>query len=90
MRALVADRSSEEALSVREVATIVGKPTQTVNAWIRKRKPTPLWSPDSWTANERGVRALPIGQLNEAALTGLQRERLLLAQLRHRRPRQAA
>jgi hypothetical protein len=84
-RALSRDHGTAGTLSVRDVSRILGKTPQTINTWIRTRKLTPYWQIDAWTTSSNGHRQLPTRMLLREALTPLQREKLLLAELRHDR-----
>ena len=94
--ALAADiLAGDDQLSVRELSRIVGTTEKTINSWVRNGFPArrqPLWEDGAWTADARGIRALPVVCLKRESLTPIQRERLLLTQLRHARTstRQAA
>ena len=73
------------ALTVRDVAAVLGTTTQTVNAWIRNGFPRgrcPIWYEGAWTTGATGVRSIDLRAVDQAALTPIQRQRLLVMQLR--------
>jgi integrase len=88
--ALAADAlDPDDDLSVKELSVILDTTPKTINGWIRNGFPerrARLWDQGAWTHDGRGmIRTLPIRKLNQAALTPIQRERLLIARLRSTR-----
>ena len=72
-------------LTVREVASILGTTTQTVNSWIRNGFPRgrcPIWDVGAWKTGAMGARSIDLRAIDQAALSPIQRQRLLIAQLR--------
>jgi hypothetical protein len=73
------------ALTVRDVAAILGTTTQTVNSWIRNGFPTarpPIWHDGAWTTGATSARSINLRAVDQTALSPIQRQRLLVIQLR--------
>jgi integrase len=77
----------DSQITVRQLAAVLDLSVKTINSWIRSGIPPQrprLWAEGAWTANERGIRVLPLRLLSSELLPPIARERLHVLRLRLR------